>query len=135
MELWRLLAHNHWITLNLRGFKVRLCARCSGYTIGFTAPLLLEGYLDVLWSLGTRVQVLVCVLLALPCVLDWLTQCWGLRESSNMLRLVTGILMGGGVLLFSQISSLQGKTNIFMGAALAVVLTGHIGKNFIRREN
>lgn len=135
MGLWRLLAHNHWITLNLHGYRLRLCARCSGYTLGFMAPLLMGDYLEGLRSLEPGVQMLTCALLALPCVLDWVTQSWGLRESSNHVRLATGFLMGVGVLLFSWINNLQDRGAIFMGVALVVVLTGHLGKTRFATSN
>lgn len=128
MELWRLLAHNHWVTLNLYGFELRLCARCSGYLLGFTAPLLFSGLVaDLSLSLDIRVKLLACLLLALPYTVDWVTQSWGMRESSNRMRLVTGILMGMGVLLFSRLDMVSGRA-VFVNAALFVVLIGHLGE-------
>ena len=128
MELWRLLAHNHWLTLNLYGIELRLCARCSGYLLGFTAPLLASGLVaDLSLSLDIRVKLLACLLLALPYTVDWVTQSWGMRESSNRMRLVTGILMGMGVLLFSRLDMVSGRA-VFVNAALFVVLIGHLGE-------
>jgi len=128
MELWRLLAHNHWLTLNLYGYELRLCARCSGYLVGFTAPLLISGRVAKLSeSLDTRVQLIACFLLALPYAVDWVTQSWGMRESSNRLRLVTGILMGMDIFLFSRLDIISGRA-IFVNAALFVILVGHLGK-------
>lgn len=128
MELWRLLAHNHWFTLNLYRYKLRLCARCSGYILGFTTPLLVLDHLaDPLGFLDPRVQLLACFLLALPYALDWVTQSWGFRQSSNRVRLVTGILLGVDVFIFSRLS-LQAGRIIFVSAALAVALTGYLGK-------
>ncbi len=54
VELWRLLAHDHWFTLSLLGRELRLCARCSGYLIGFAAPTLLS--VDPQMLLGPGVQ-------------------------------------------------------------------------------
>ena len=127
MELWRLLAHNHWFTLNLYGYKLRLCARCSGYLLGFTVPMLFLDSLAVpLGFLGNGVQQLVCVILALPFTLDWVTQSWGLRQSSNWVRLATGILLGVDVYIFSRLGLLAGRI-IFVGAALAIVFIGCFG--------
>ena len=129
MEYWRLLAHNHWFTLNPYRYKLRLCARCSGYLIGFTTPLLVLGYLaDPLGFLDPRVQLLACFLLALPYALDWVTQSWGFRQSSNRVRLTTGILLGVDVFIFSRLSLQVGRI-IFVSAALAVAFTGYLGKS------
>ena len=128
MELWRLLAHNHWVTLKLYGIELRLCARCSGYLLGFTAPLLASGLVaDLSRSLDIRVQMLACLLLALPYVVDWLTQSWGMRESSNGVRLATGILMGLGIFLFSRLNLVSGRA-VFVNTALLIALVGHHGK-------
>jgi len=128
LELWRLLAHNHWVTLKLYGIELRLCARCSGYLLGFTAPLLASGLVaDLSRSLDIRVQMLACLLLALPYVVDWLTQSWGMRESSNGVRLATGILMGLGIFLFSRLNLVSGRA-VFVNTALLIALVGHHGK-------
>lgn len=122
------MAHNHWVTLSLYGYELRLCARCSGYLLGFTAPLLVSGRIaDLSKTLDARIRLLACFLLALPYVVDWVTQSWGLRESSNMLRLVTGSLMGVGIFLFSRYDLASGRA-IFVNAALFVVLVGRVGK-------
>lgn len=128
MELWRLLAHNHWVTLNLYGRELRLCARCSGYLLGFTAPLLAsDRIMKLSESLDIRIQMIACFLMAFPYVVDWLTQSWGMRQSSNGVRLITGFLMGMDVFLFSRLNIISGRA-IFANAALFIVLMGHLGK-------
>ncbi len=128
MELWRLLAHNHWVTLNLYGYELRLCARCSGYLLGFTMPLLASSHIMKLSeSLDVRVQLMACFLMALPYVVDWLTQSWGVRQSSNGIRLITGFLMGMDVFLFSRLNIISGRA-VFANIALFVFLVGHLGK-------
>ena len=106
MQVWRLLAHNHWFTLRLFNYKIRLCARCSGYLTGlfiyYTIPIIRD--LKIMqWSQSSSVYY--SLLLSTPVILDWLTQAWGIRTSSNPLRFLTGISMGIGLGLFSQISS------------------------------
>jgi uncharacterized membrane protein len=130
LELWRLLAHNHWFTLNLLGYRVRLCARCSGYLLGFASPLLFLGLISApLAFMDVGVKQLVFFLLAVPLVFDWVTQSWGMRKSSNYVRLATGVLMGLDVFLFSRFSGdfLNGVL-IFVSAALAVTVVGLFGK-------
>ena len=133
MELWRLLAHSHWFTLNVLGYDVRLCARCSGYILGFATPFLVLGHLaDPLGFLNPGVQQLVCVLLTLPYALDWVTQSWGLRHSTNWVRLTTGIFLGVDIFIFSRLG-LQAWRIIFVGAALFVAFIGFVGK--LKRPN
>lgn len=126
MELWRLLAHNHWYTLYLMGYELRLCARCSGYVLGltaFTVSTSLLGLATGLWS--ESVMLFAIVVLSIPMILDWVTQSWGLRESTNFTRLLTGTLMGLGIGVFSQLSmSLEAKRLIFMLIAVAVLMGG-----------
>jgi len=92
MELWRLLAHRNWLTLRALGLELRLCSRCSGYLAGFlflTASKSVTG-LQALQVVPTQHQFIICMLLTMPLILDWLTQSWGLRESDNVKRLITG---------------------------------------------
>ena len=127
MELWRLLAHNHWVTLKVYGYELRLCARCSGYLLGFTVPQIASLNVATLKSLDARIQLLACTLLALPYVVDWVTQSWGMRESNNRVRLVTGIMMGLATFLFSRLGIVSGRA-IFVNLAMLAVLLGHLGK-------
>ena len=96
MELWRLIAHRHWITIRLPGREIRVCARCTGYLVGLvTATYTIGGTLSTQFlSLGIRIQSLICLLLMTPLVIDWVGQKWGLRQSNNGQRLMTGFLMG-----------------------------------------
>ena len=116
--------------MNLYGYRVRLCARCSGYLLGFIAPHLVYNYfrVDLLGSMDPDTQLLACVLFALPYALDWVTQSWGIRESSNWLRLATGILLGVDIFIFSRGGSLHTRRLIFIGVALIVALIGYLGK-------
>ena len=127
MELWRLLAHNHWLTLNILGHDIRVCARCSGYTLGFTAPFLVFNALGVEPMLMGVAWQLVCLLLALPLSVDWVTQSWGLRRSSNSVRLFTGILLGLDLFIYSRLGiGMEAKKLVFVAAALTVALIGKL---------
>ena len=131
MELWRLVAHRHWITLDVFGRRLRLCARCTGYALGFlalTSVISLQG-LRFFGSLSLVHQVVICLFLLAPLSLDWMTQCWGLRESNNGLRLLTGFILGSGVYLFSQVDATRNyKVLFYLCAAMIMVLGGTIGK-------
>jgi len=131
MELWRLVAHRHWITLDVFGRRLRLCARCTGDPLGslaLTAVIGLKG-LQFFGSLSPLYQVSVCIILLAPLTLDWLTQSWGLRESNNGLRLLTGLFLGSGVSLFSLVNATRNfKVLFYLYAAMVIALGGTIGK-------
>jgi uncharacterized membrane protein len=131
MELWRLVAHRHWITLDVFGRRLRLCARCTGYALGFlalTAVISLQG-LQFFGSLSPLHQISVCLLLLAPLTLDWMTQSWGLRESNNGIRLLTGLFLGSGVSLFSLVDATRNfRVLFYLYAAMVIALGGTIGK-------
>lgn len=54
------------------------------------------------WSdiLANRTLVLVGFILLLPGAIDGTTQMFGERESNNLLRAITGALLGFGVVIF-----------------------------------
>ena len=130
MELWRLLAHRNWFALRAFGSELRLCSRCSGYLAGFlflTASRSVIG-LQAFQALPTQNQFIICMLFSMPLILDWLTQSWGLRESDNVTRFITGAILGIGVSLYSATEFLPDlKAPLFVLTALAVALIGLIG--------
>jgi len=131
MELWRLLAHRHWFTLRLLGRELRLCARCSGYALGILA---LTAYgslfgLSAFGSLDPGLQILLCYITVVPLAFDWLTQSWGWRESSNGIRLLTGIFLGVGVALFLSVKvTTTMKGGFYFYTAALIALVGRLGK-------
>ncbi|MFB0558071.1 MAG: DUF2085 domain-containing protein [Candidatus Bathyarchaeia archaeon] len=131
MELWKLLAHNHWLTLRVLGREVRLCARCSGYAAGLLASMALHNSIGLpqFHPINVDLQLPIILLTILPLTLDWLTQSWGWRESNNGLRLLTGAILGVGVFLFSLIEAAPSiKRSYYVYMAIAVFLFGLIGE-------
>ena len=131
MEMWRLVAHRHWIILDVFGRRLRLCARCTGYAIGFLAmmSIISLGGLQFFGSLPPLHQLSACLLLLAPLTLDWMTQSWGLRESNNSLRLLTGFALGSGVSLFSLVDATQGfKVLFYVCTGAVITLGGTVGK-------
>jgi uncharacterized membrane protein len=128
MELWRLFAHSHWFTLSLIDKKIRICARCTGYVAGFTLLYMLQQIfrLDFLRTTSTWTLYLSIVLL-IPLVFDWLTQSWGLRESVNGIRFITGLLFGFALFLFLNSSILHGR-DIMIISAFFIAAVGLLGK-------
>ena len=130
MELWQLFAHRHWITIKVSGNVIRLCARCSGTVLGFFLVIFYSFILPFNNPLSPHFIVL-CVLLAMPTSIDWLTQTWRLRESSNRLRLFTGFLEGVGVGLVSFIDiDKVSKYLLLIGLSSSVVILGYLVRRF-----
>lgn len=76
-------------SLFFRGRQLPVCARCTGMLAGYLAyPLFLTGVLSIgfWWALA----------LNLPAFVDGTTQALGMRESTNGLRLATGLVSGVG---------------------------------------
>ena len=135
MDLQRLLAHNHWFTLGTRKYRVRLCARCSGTVVGYFLFILAFRSSDMtsFHGLSSLQQFSASFSMGLPSAVDWLTQTWGLRESTNRLRLVFGFLVGSGAALLSM-SSLPDflKTLSLVASASVIVGSGYLGR-WLRR--
>jgi len=124
----KMLSHSHWVTFNLMGKSVRLCARCLGTVLGFSITFLTLTLIKIDDPLSV---VSFCCLLCAPSIVDWITQSWGLRDSSNRLRLLGGFMQGSGITLFSTLSlpfSLKLKTVLYVIAYVFAV--GSIGKWF-----
>jgi len=91
-SILRLLVEHHqpWLRdrclcLDLNGRPVYLCARCTGTVLGFVAGSLIG-------SASTSPYLIS--LLALPALIDWGTQKLCLRESTNIMRVLTGFSLG-----------------------------------------
>lgn len=78
----------------LRG-EQRFCTRCSGQWASTAACIILMLVFRVEFPLAIWMAVLA--LLPMPALLDWITQTWGIRESTTPLRLLTGSILGIGV--------------------------------------
>lgn len=77
-------------SFQVNGYQFPLCARCTGIPIGY-----LIGLLIIFWI---RIPVLISIGMILVMFYDWYIQYWGIRESTNFRRCITGILYGIGVI-------------------------------------
>ena len=130
MEFWRLFAHSHWFTLNFVGKKIRICARCAGYFAGFSSLFLLSQLFSSGFSnISSKLLIGISISLLLPLIFDWITQSWGLRESSNGIRFISGVLFGLALFLFLNSSMLElSKTRVVIFTAMFVTTIGLLGK-------
>ena len=137
MELWKLVAHRHWLTLRIFDRELRLCARCSGYVAGFlTLTVLLNLFeFNLFRSLTIQSQLFICLLLVVPLASDWLTQSWGLRNSNNRLRLFTGAILGAGTALLNSTEATPYlKTWFYGGIAVIISIVGSLDISYLPKD-
>ena len=79
-----------------KGRQFPVCARCTGFYITGIASIILINFYPVPYSLTT---LLIGIILLIPCAIDGFTQLFEMRESNNMLRFITGLLGGVGIIL------------------------------------
>ena len=97
-SFWSFLLSHHppeeyhrCLQINIGKKTIHTCARCTGSYIGFIIGIALVYYyisLPMLW-----LDIIIFIFPA-PGVIDWGTQTYGLRESRNAIRVITGILYG-----------------------------------------
>lgn len=107
---FRLLCHGlPERSLSLAGVSMPLCARCVGIYAGLLAGLLLFALLP---GVAERTMRLIALAAVTPLAIDGFTQLFGLRESTNPLRLATGIAAGlaFGMWLLSAIETRRERT-------------------------
>lgn len=74
----------------IKSYQFPVCARCTGVLIGYILCPILH------FVLGTN--LIICILGCLIMFIDWFIQYLDIKESTNVRRLITGILGGYGVL-------------------------------------
>ena len=79
-----------------KGRQFPVCARCTGFYITGIASIILINFYPVPYSLTT---LLIGIILLIPCAIDGFTQLFEMRESNNMLRFITRLLGGVGIIL------------------------------------
>ncbi|MBC7119004.1 MAG: DUF2085 domain-containing protein [Methanobacteriaceae archaeon] len=81
-------------TFSIGGRRFPVCSRCTGIYIGAFSYFLIAYLTPIRY---TPVLVMIATLITIPMILDGLTQLLGLRESNNLLRLLTGLPAGFGL--------------------------------------
>jgi len=89
--------------------QLPLCARCSGFFLGLY-PGLLFVTLSKRWRINSAVRPLHVIMLIIPLMVDGFSQTVGLRESTNDIRFLTGLLCGSAI-FFCQLSVINGISN------------------------
>lgn len=79
----------------LLGSNIGLCARCFCMYLTVFFALFVFVYIEL--TLRPKFVVVAACFLCAPLLFDGITQYWGLRESNNWLRLLTGFGAGVGI--------------------------------------
>jgi len=136
---WRpLLRHSHWLTIRFGDRQICLCARCSGTVTGFVATLLLAPFilLSTYRTLTPITQVLIAILLAIPSGTDWVTQKWGLRNGSNQIRFLVGVMIGSGACMLGSSSLPRSVESLILACfAVVVMLLGFLGREILKSSS
>jgi len=69
------------------GLEKYFCSRCLGILFGGIIGFIFT-------SLGFHIPISYAIILVIPLIVDGMSQAAGMRKSTNLLRLVTGILFG-----------------------------------------
>ena len=73
-----------------RGYQFPLCARCTGILIGYLFA--------IIWGGIFQAGYLTCLILTVPMLIDGGTQYLKMRESTQILRMITGVIGGFGLM-------------------------------------
>ena len=83
-----------------KGHQFPVCARCTGFYISGLASIILFKYFILPYNIET---LLIGILLLAPSAIDGTSQLIGMRESNNILRLITGLLGGVGLIMIYEL--------------------------------
>lgn len=86
-----------------------VCTRCSSIYIGFLLTFI---FLLAYGFYYSRISILYSLFLLIPISIDGLSQAFEVRESTNYLRIFTGLLLGSSFSLLLG-KSLQNNLNLF----------------------
>ena len=94
-------------SFTIKGYTFPICARCTGVFVGQFLSILLLLF-------GTISNVWLSIMFAGIMLLDWSMQSLGILQSTNLRRLITGVLGGLGfwslfIIIFKYIASIVGS--------------------------
>jgi uncharacterized membrane protein len=93
--LFRLMCHGRAERcLELFGVPMPICARCTGIYIGVLAGLAAFFAVKQAMAVSEKACRSIAMVALVPLAIDGLSQLTGLRESTNGLRMATGLIAG-----------------------------------------
>ena len=83
-------------TFRVNNWYLPVCSRCTGIYMGVFSYLTYAYLFNIQYS---NIIVFLAILMVLPMLFDGITQFFGFRESNNILRFITGLIAGIGLLI------------------------------------
>lgn len=87
---------DHAIPINIGGYNIFFCTRCTAMFTGIIIGLFIESLLILGFNItiDPNIALLSMIFLPIPGFIDWGTQKLGYRKSSDTSRVITGLLLG-----------------------------------------
>ena len=83
-------------TFKIKGHYLPVCARCTGFYISIFTYIILAIFIPITYSINS---IVLGILFLIPAGVDGTTQFFGLRNSNNILRFITGLIGGLGLII------------------------------------
>ena len=94
MKLGHIVCHqNPDRSFFINGHQFPVCARCTGIIISFIIAI-------ILLSNNIKINFFTSIILVLIMFIDWFIQFLKIKESTNLRRLITGLIGGLGLSFF-----------------------------------
>ncbi len=101
MELIKYICHRKpERSFFFKGRQFPVCARCTGFYTGLIVYLIWNLFYKHNYDLN---MLIISAIIMIPVAIDGFTQYFGLRESTNTLRFITGFVGGIGLIIFFKI--------------------------------
>ncbi len=97
MELTKYICHRKpERSFHINSHQFPVCARCTGFYTGLIVYLICNSIYTHNYDLN---MLMLSMVLMIPVAVDGFTQYFGLRESTNNLRFITGFIGGIGLII------------------------------------
>ncbi len=83
-------------SFHYKNHQFPVCARCTGFYTGLAVFLIYNYFFSITYTIELFI---ISAALLIPAAVDGFTQFFGLRESNNNLRFVTGFIGGIGLII------------------------------------
>ena len=83
-------------SFRINNYQFPVCARCTGFYISIFAYVILAMLVAIHYNIFTTI---LAIFLIIPFIIDGVTQFLEIRESNNILRLITGLMGGIGLMI------------------------------------
>jgi uncharacterized membrane protein len=87
---------DHAVPVNIGGYNIFFCTRCSGMLTGILIGVFIESFLFLAYrfTIEPGIAKILMIVLPIPGLIDWGTQRLGYRKSTDISRIITGLSIG-----------------------------------------